>query len=106
MDYKILLVDDHLVVKAGVSIILNNEISDLAICYASDYLETISLIKINKYILTFCRFTSVYMTNNQIIDRYYLVLCRCIRQTTEFGCDYRHHLSNTNWLSRLRAIFV
>lgn len=49
MDYKILLVDDHLVVKAGVSIILNNEISDLAICYASDYLETISLIKINKY---------------------------------------------------------
>ena len=45
MDYKILLVDDHLVVKAGVSIILNNEINNLAISFSSDYLETIKLIK-------------------------------------------------------------
>jgi DNA-binding NarL/FixJ family response regulator len=49
MDYKILLVDDHLVVKAGVSIILNNEINNLAICYASDYVETIQLVKKNNY---------------------------------------------------------
>lgn len=49
MDYKILLVDDHLVVKAGVSIILNNEIDNLTISYSSDYLETIKLIKKNKY---------------------------------------------------------
>lgn len=38
MDYKILLVDDHLVVIAGVSMILNNEIENLAISYVSDYL--------------------------------------------------------------------
>ena len=49
---------------------------------------------------------SAYMTKNQIIDIYYLVLCQCIRQTTEFICDYRRHMWNTNWLSRLRAIFV
>ncbi|MFD2910195.1 response regulator [Flavobacterium ardleyense] len=49
MNYKILLVDDHLVVKAGVSIILNNEIENLSIAYSSDYFETIHLIKINQY---------------------------------------------------------
>ncbi|WP_322549188.1 hypothetical protein [Flavobacterium psychraquaticum] len=41
MNYKILQVDDHFVVKAVVSIIVNNEIDNLAICYANDYLGAI-----------------------------------------------------------------
>lgn len=45
MRYKILLVDDHLVVKAGVSIILNSEIDNLEIAYSKDYDETVQLIK-------------------------------------------------------------
>ncbi len=49
MNYKILLVDDHLVVKAGVSIILNNEIDKLLISYSKDYFETLKLVKSNKY---------------------------------------------------------
>ena len=49
MKYKILLVDDHLVIKAGVSIILNNEIEDLDISYSKDYLEALQLVKTNTY---------------------------------------------------------
>ena len=45
----ILIVDDHLVVKAGVSIILNNEIKDLKISFSSNYCETLKLIKKKKY---------------------------------------------------------
>jgi DNA-binding NarL/FixJ family response regulator len=49
MNYKILLVDDHLVIKAGVSIILNNAIDDLEISYSKDYFETLRCIKTNVY---------------------------------------------------------
>lgn len=45
MNYKILIVDDHLVVKTGVSIILNSEINDLDIQYASTFSETLEKIK-------------------------------------------------------------
>ena len=45
----ILIVDDHLVIKAGVSIILNNEINGLNISYSSTYPETIKLINKGKY---------------------------------------------------------
>ena len=45
MAYKILLVDDHSVIKAGVSIILNNEIDDLEISYAKDFFETLQCVK-------------------------------------------------------------
>ena len=51
MRYKILLVDYHLVVKAGVSTILNNEINNLEISYSKDYDETIQLIKTIAYTL-------------------------------------------------------
>ena len=49
MNYKILIVDDHLVIKAGVSIILNNEINDLDISYSKDYFETLKCVKTNVY---------------------------------------------------------
>lgn len=45
MSYKILIVDDHMVVKTGVSIILNSEIEDLDIQYASTFSETLEKIK-------------------------------------------------------------
>lgn len=48
MKYKILIVDDHLVVKAGVSIILNSEISNLEISYACNYSETLQKIKVEQ----------------------------------------------------------
>lgn len=49
MKYNILIVDDHLVIKAGVTIILNNEFDDLDIAYAKDYFETLDLIQLNNY---------------------------------------------------------
>ncbi len=49
MGYKILIVDDHLVVKAGVTIILNNEINNLDIFYSKNYIETLALVKQNTY---------------------------------------------------------
>lgn len=49
MSYKILIVDDHIVVKTGVSIILNSEIEDLDIQYASTFSETLEKIKLFSY---------------------------------------------------------
>ena len=49
MKYKILIVDDHLVVKAGVSIILKNEIPNLEISYACNYSETLQKIKVDQF---------------------------------------------------------
>jgi len=45
----VLLVDDHLVVKAGVSIILNNEIKDLNISYSKNFIETLQLVRKHTY---------------------------------------------------------
>ena len=45
MSYKILIVDDHMVVKTGVSIILNSEINDLDIQFASTFSETLDKVK-------------------------------------------------------------
>lgn len=45
MSYKILIVDDHMVVKMGVSIILNSEIDDLDIQFTSTYSETLEKVK-------------------------------------------------------------
>lgn len=45
MSYKILIVDDHMVVKTGVSIILNSEIDDLDIQFTSTYSETLEKVK-------------------------------------------------------------
>ena len=47
--YKILIVDDHLVVRTGVTIILQNEIDNLDISYASNFLETIKVLNDNSY---------------------------------------------------------
>lgn len=44
MKYKILIVDDHLVVRTGVTIILQNEIDNLDISYASNFPETIKVL--------------------------------------------------------------
>ena len=44
MKYKILIVDDHLVVRAGVTIILQSEIKKLDISYASNFPETIKVL--------------------------------------------------------------
>ena len=45
MSYKILIVDGHMVVKTGVSIILNSEINDLDIQFASTFSETLDKVK-------------------------------------------------------------
>lgn len=44
MEYSILIVDDHLVVRTGVTIILQNEIDNLSISYASNFPETMQLL--------------------------------------------------------------
>lgn len=44
MPYKILIVDDHLVVRAGVSIILRKEFEDIEVTEASSYPEALSQI--------------------------------------------------------------
>ncbi|NHN26293.1 response regulator transcription factor [Flavobacterium jejuense] len=49
MSYKILIVDDHLVVKTGVSIILKSEIDNLDIQYTSTFSETLEKVKLFKY---------------------------------------------------------
>lgn len=49
MSYKILIVDDHLVIKAGVSIILNSEIDNLDIQYSSTFSETLEKVKSFNY---------------------------------------------------------
>ena len=47
MNREILIVDDHLVVRTGVSIILEEKLKDIRISTAEDYLETIDFIKKN-----------------------------------------------------------
>tara|TARA_R110002124_G_scaffold261698_2_gene427601 strand:+ start:1638 stop:2267 length:630 start_codon:yes stop_codon:yes gene_type:complete len=47
MNREILIVDDHLVVRTGVSIILEEKFKDIRISTAEDYLETIDFIKKN-----------------------------------------------------------
>lgn len=47
MGYRILLVDDHLVVRTGVSIILEENFKDLTIFTAKTFPETISFVKEN-----------------------------------------------------------
>ncbi len=49
MKYKILIVDDHLVVKVGVSIILKNIIPNLEISYACNYSESLQKIKTDPF---------------------------------------------------------
>ena len=44
MKYRILIVDDHLVVKTGVAIILKNQIDDLDFSYASNFPEMVEVI--------------------------------------------------------------
>lgn len=45
MTYKILIVDDHLVVRTGVAIVLKNQIPDLEIENAENFFEAISILK-------------------------------------------------------------
>lgn len=45
MKYRILIVDDHLVVRTGVTIILQNEIDNLTISYASNFPETLKILQ-------------------------------------------------------------
>ena len=47
MNREILIVDDHLVVRTGVSIILEEKLKDIRISTAEDYPETIDFIKKN-----------------------------------------------------------
>jgi DNA-binding NarL/FixJ family response regulator len=49
MAYKILLVDDHLVVRTGITIVLKQEIENLKIFNAENFLETISILKENSF---------------------------------------------------------
>jgi DNA-binding NarL/FixJ family response regulator len=49
MAYKILLVDDHLVVRTGIAIVLKKEIENLKIFNAENFLETISILKENSF---------------------------------------------------------
>jgi DNA-binding NarL/FixJ family response regulator len=49
MKYKILLVDDHLVVQAGVSYILTKKINNLEIACATNYFETLQFLKTSIY---------------------------------------------------------
>jgi DNA-binding NarL/FixJ family response regulator len=49
MAYKILLVDDHLVVRTGIVIVLKKEIENLKIFNAENFLETISILKENSF---------------------------------------------------------
>lgn len=49
MAYKILLVDDHLVVRTGIAIVLKQEIENLKIFNAENFLETISILKENSF---------------------------------------------------------
>ena len=47
MKYKILIVDDHLVVRSGMTIIFENEIGKLCISYARNFQETIKVLNEN-----------------------------------------------------------
>lgn len=49
MAYKILLVDDHLVVRIGVATILKQDIENLKIFNADNFLQTISILKENSF---------------------------------------------------------
>lgn len=42
---KILIVDDHLVVRTGVAIVLKDQIEDMAISHAENFFETIAILK-------------------------------------------------------------
>ena len=52
MEYRILIIDDHLVVRAGVTIILQNDMDNLDISYASNFPETIKILKDNIFDLS------------------------------------------------------
>jgi DNA-binding NarL/FixJ family response regulator len=45
MTHEILIVDDHLVVRTGVSIVLKNEIQNLNITSAENFIDTVGLLK-------------------------------------------------------------
>lgn len=45
MAYKILIVDDHLVVRTGVAIVLKEKIGDLSISNAENFFETLAILK-------------------------------------------------------------
>jgi DNA-binding NarL/FixJ family response regulator len=45
MAYRILIVDDHLVVRTGVAIVLKEQIPDLSISNAENFFETIAILK-------------------------------------------------------------
>lgn len=47
MKYKILIFDDHLVVRSGMTIIFENEIGKLCISYARNFQETIKVLNEN-----------------------------------------------------------
>ena len=49
MAYKILIVDDHLVVKTGVKIILQSEIEGLSISFGSDFFDLLQIVSIENY---------------------------------------------------------
>lgn len=49
MAYKILLVDDHLVVRIGIATILKQDIENLKIFNADNFLQTISILKENSF---------------------------------------------------------
>lgn len=49
MAYKILIVDDHLVVKTGVKIILQSEIEGLSISFGSDFYDLLQILSEENY---------------------------------------------------------
>ncbi|MEN9908687.1 MAG: hypothetical protein RLZZ540_1836 [Bacteroidota bacterium] len=49
MQKEILIVDDHLVVRTGVSIILEEKLKNIAISTTENYTETLGLLKKKKF---------------------------------------------------------
>jgi DNA-binding NarL/FixJ family response regulator len=49
MAYKILIVDDHLVVKTGVKIILQSEIEGLSISFGADFCDLLQILSKENY---------------------------------------------------------
>jgi len=49
MPYKILIVDDHLVVRTGVAIVLKNKIQNLSVSNAENFIEAIAIVRKNYF---------------------------------------------------------
>lgn len=94
MKYKILIVDDHLVVRIGVAMVLKEQFQNLIISNAENFFETITILKENFFDLIILDINIIGGKKSRMIDDLRAIqpnikiLIFSAHEEEQYGCRY------------------